>query len=1404
MNNKSCFRNFVSPLALSIVLANAGLILADAVVPLDEGVLASDSMLSRYYVNVSDSELEISKKKQELAEYVAKEQQRKIEKKNKYEADIEDYRERQNQKIDEYRTSQNSTIDRYIEKQDAEIERYRQKGMDSLAVYVQNEKNSMVAFYQKERNDVIMFLESDCDQMVRYYQGEMESNLRVMDLTRESVQRSRSETIRSLEREQKRQFDRFSSRAAIKAAGLSIPADADFETLTESLATYNQSHFSQPVALEEIIYQPEADDLVEVLEDDRDDYVVSEELDELTVSTEESVEVLEDDRDDYVVSEELDELTVPTEESVPTAQVMDFIGKIQPEAKLYPMVMLQEAGDLQLNLGGLMHSMYDILADGITMAGAQSAKGWISYMLSSAGGRLFGFSGAFATNLMNSVIMGVSDASVDYSVMGQNAVTATVGGVVAAVSGVMPQAQLISLAMMAPKIAMTRGSELLYAANLSGDTLELEDDAYGLNERAHIQVVIPAASKNSAYTYGAAAWSYIKGSSEPTEFAHVDEEVTYLSDNHPFIDITPKAQTASGVEQTRYQKALARLSGKIPAGATIRIFPTKDSADQLAYKFVVITGTDEERKYSAIVTMNLGQVASGRWLTDALATNTLVHHTNRGLAQRGYELFAGDATSDDVYNPLHVSMLEALGTTIDSYFDQSDSIQVELSPVTVKHSGHYVTAVDAGGVVFFVDQFAAQGTGSPRLIAKAAPISAVNEETLTRLDEKRINNYPEVLLGQKPVDPLRSQIEMAMMKMFVGQAVYSLGESGFHKLMDAMKHNKPLELNEPVTAGRQSVVDPEYVPTRYNNERWNEWIRSNGVTGDIDPLLKRAAEMPELLDPELQGLVKSFPDAESRYQVLRAAFNGDIDVNSYIPATQSRVAVQGAPFELASQFRDMPESWVPRTLMDNANTIGLSHDIPEFLRHASVTPDNVLDPSIVKAMKVAGLDTAESRFEALKAVFDGAMDGFAFNPYKQLDATDSAHVVASTESTSDLYQTTPVEGLDEQELRLSQTVRADSDDLDTLAEDSALQSRFVAGDPDTTSEYGSMTSEDLNDDRLNDFTGEEALLTDSKSSDLGGWSYDPEQIHGRTVEQVAAPSMNEDLEASVSPAQWQRYSDAQQTLLRASSLEDDLIQVFDESVLPKKSVVETPVTNTVVETEPVYLNTVSEKVVLDVTGEDSFTLGPKTQSANAQVLHSGGMTVEEKFSDVDWQPVVDGFKHSAEAFETVRVSDPVTQTVVSTTETKATFVDNMADVTVEPGNFKTESSVLSSRAPVEAHDDIVTREQFYRAAKDVVEATGNLLEKAKPVHISTAKMEPELAYAEMTPEYTTTVEYTPVYHTEGSKLHVKPLTPLVKQPSVAEQPTLWHPSHKTQSTGKTGFWGYVKNWKAARAAKKVK
>ena len=66
----------------------------------------------------------------------------------------------------------------------------------------------------------------------------------------------------------------------------------------------------------------------------------------------------------------------------------------------------------------------------------------------------------------------------------------------------------------------------------------------------------------------------------------------------------------------------------------------------------------------------------------------------------------------------------------------------------------------SGGMVLYVDDFAAQGTESPRVVMKIADMGEVDERVLSGLEEERINRHSVVLRGGKPYDPARRQMEI--------------------------------------------------------------------------------------------------------------------------------------------------------------------------------------------------------------------------------------------------------------------------------------------------------------------------------------------------------------------------------------------------------------------------------------------------------------------------------------------------------------------------------------------------------------------------------------------------------------------------------------------------------------------
>ena len=61
---------------------------------------------------------------------------------------------------------------------------------------------------------------------------------------------------------------------------------------------------------------------------------------------------------------------------------------------------------------------------------------------------------------------------------------------------------------------------------------------------------------------------------------------------------------------------------------------------------------------------------------------------------------------------------------------------------------------------------------------KISGIDDVDEELLALMEERRINAYPVVLRGGKPFDPARDRMEMAVIKLMLGQIIGNYADAG--------------------------------------------------------------------------------------------------------------------------------------------------------------------------------------------------------------------------------------------------------------------------------------------------------------------------------------------------------------------------------------------------------------------------------------------------------------------------------------------------------------------------------------------------------------------------------------------------------------------------------------------------
>lgn len=347
----------------------------------------------------------------------------------------------------------------------------------------------------------------------------------------------------------------------------------------------------------------------------------------------------------------------------------------------------------------------------------------------------------------------------------------------------------------------TRTFEYLYSAGLLSDSIELYDDDDLVNGVAFIRFTLPANSRNSYFaSISNAVTSYFYGED-------VYSGVRGLSANQPYIDIEPasaKKPLVVGVyDSNPYLRNLLTLAETMSEGATLRVFPGTDpTTGELNYKVVLLylgeNGSLTSQSPVVEIKKNWGTSAEGLWLTDKMARNTLFKQTYNPYL---YDYLWGTDEHLSVYNPVDADMIAELALVVDLIRQKGFMLPPAISgshsapqPVVIKQSGFNLAAVDAGGVVYYVDKFLSQDYESPTMTVKVTSIDEIDESRLVSLEEKRLNRFEKALRGQKPFDPARDRMEMAILKLFLNNIFTSYADAGARAAMgmDKVRYPDPL------------------------------------------------------------------------------------------------------------------------------------------------------------------------------------------------------------------------------------------------------------------------------------------------------------------------------------------------------------------------------------------------------------------------------------------------------------------------------------------------------------------------------------------------------------------------------------------------------------------------------------
>ena len=467
----------------------------------------------------------------------------------------------------------------------------------------------------------------------------------------------------------------------------------------------------------------------------------------------------------------------------PEQIVQQALNDYQQNHLIYPLDMLREASTEESSLYETAAEIYGLMKSSVIGATAQGMMRLVSYQLL----------GSQSQSAIQSLIMGLSGSG--------SSEAAIANGLSALAGSFFPPAHFIGLVSSSPELVKNRIAETAYSMNFAEDSIEVADDTGEFSEQAYIRFNIPAESK------GFLSWTVEEYPEQALE------EVLHLSKFSPSIDLVLKPSVTTAASVNPFITALKELANELPENARIRIFPLTETAErpgELAYKFVVLkTSESGQVQYSPLfdLTGNWGSSTENRWLTSALAENNLINSSQHGILYKLYDFASSYRSSQPVVNPISSSALkeikhavsqEKLLQTEDSWSNK-EIIRVSKSKtadaprfVQLKHSGQFVSVVDMEGASIVFDSFAAQGTGSPRATLKTRPAAAFDEATLASIDEKRSNRYPQVLMGEKPFDPVRHRVEMSIAKILLTQQIFSIGEAGYNRLVKGETYKEPL------------------------------------------------------------------------------------------------------------------------------------------------------------------------------------------------------------------------------------------------------------------------------------------------------------------------------------------------------------------------------------------------------------------------------------------------------------------------------------------------------------------------------------------------------------------------------------------------------------------------------------
>ncbi len=426
-------------------------------------------------------------------------------------------------------------------------------------------------------------------------------------------------------------------------------------------------------------------------------------------------------------------LCLPLSLSAQNPAVAPLLAEHQPLTQTYPTDLVLEAQpDWAGDLGGAVTRGYEMLKDSALDAAGLGGKALLASMLTVPMQQLAnGVDPEVSKQLVSGLIAGTSSGVVD-GVLFQPSWAQWIASMSMAVgTGIVPQLSFVNLALMLPSVLATRFGELAYYSGISGDTVPVvDDDGLGVN----LTLTVP-------------------GKHNP-----LGQPV--------YLDIQVNGEKADDPGDHHAFQAVAQSLARSGDSPTLRLFPGQSSSGlRVHWQLIRNTGADP------LQTITIPD-AQGEWFTDALVNKTLVQ-TPQSLIT-----WLSGAAPPVVYNPIAPAILAELARQLDS--GVKEDAPVSLAAMSVKQSGHYTAALDLEGATLFVDDFSSQGKAAPRLTLKATGFEAIHEDQLTTLDEQRIERYPNVLLGNRPQDPHRAQLEALLLKVVLSKALYDLGSRVLH------------------------------------------------------------------------------------------------------------------------------------------------------------------------------------------------------------------------------------------------------------------------------------------------------------------------------------------------------------------------------------------------------------------------------------------------------------------------------------------------------------------------------------------------------------------------------------------------------------------------------------------------